>query len=147
MKTATKESPKRHKALTSGRASAPGQRSRVHTKEGMMSNQCDSGQPAVLALELFHPNPNTLYSLDAAAHLAGVSRHSILVYCRVGLVHPVLQPPYGVMAFTGEAIQAVRRIHHVRAAYSVGSAWIKAMCCLLDEVERLRSEVRVLRDR
>ena len=97
------------------------------------------------ALDLFQPNPNVLYSLDATAHLARVSRRSILIYCRAGLVRPVFQPPYGVMVFTEETIFAVRRIEDVRAAHGIGVAWIKSMFDLVDEVERLRAEVRFFR--
>jgi len=146
MKTAIKSTPKHRKAITKGRARALGHKSRVHSREISNSNPSDLATPAVLALELFQPNPNMLYSLDAAAQFAGISRHALLVYCRTGLVRPVLQPPYDVMAFTGEAIQTVRRIQHVQATYGIGVAWIKTMLCLLEEVERLRSEVRCLRD-
>jgi DNA-binding transcriptional MerR regulator len=111
-----------------------------------MSKRFDLYIPSPLALELFQPKPNVLYSLDAAAHLAGVSRRSILIYCRAGLVRPVLQPPYGVMEFTEEAIHAVRRIEHLRTVHGIGLAWIKTMFDLLEEVERLRAEVRFLRD-
>ena len=112
-----------------------------------MSDPGDAEIPSSLALELFQPNPNVLYSLDATAHLAGVPRRSILIYCRAGLVRPVFQPPHGVMAFTEEAIYTVRRIEDVRAAHGLDVAWIKAMFDLLDEVERLRAEVRFLRKR
>jgi len=100
-----------------------------------------------LSLEVFQPKPNVLYSLDAAAHLAGVPRRSILIYCRARLIQPVLQPPYGVMAFTEEAIHAVRRIEHVRAVHGIGVPWLKTLFDLIEEVERLRAEVRFLRDR
>lgn len=112
-----------------------------------MSKPRDRDVPSAFALELFEPNPDVLYGLDAAAHLAGVPRRSILIYCRAGLVRPVLQPPYGVMAFTEEAILAVRRIEHARTVHGVDVAWIKALVDLLDEVERLRAEVRFLRSR
>jgi len=99
-----------------------------------------------LAVEIFRPKPNILYSLDVAAHLAGVPRRVILIYCRAGLVRPVCQPPYGAMSFTEEAIYAVRRIEHVRALHGVDVAWIKTMFELLEELERLRAEVRFLRN-
>jgi DNA-binding transcriptional MerR regulator len=102
--------------------------------------------PSPRALDLFQPNPNVLYSLDATAHLARVSRRSILIYCRAGLVRPVFQPPYGVMVFTEETIYTVRRIEDVRAAHGLGVAWIKSMFDLVDEVERLRAEVRFFRN-
>jgi hypothetical protein len=102
--------------------------------------------PSPRALDLFQPNPNVLYSLDATAHLARVSRRSILIDCRAGVVRPVFQPPYGVMVFTEEMIYTVRRIEDVRAAHGIGVAWIKSMFDLVDEVERLRAEVRFFRN-
>ena len=53
-----------------------------------MSKRSDRDIPSPFALELFQPKPSVLYSLDAAAHLAGVPRRSILIYCRAGLVRP-----------------------------------------------------------
>jgi len=110
-----------------------------------MSTSDDPYFSSPLAIELFQPDPNVLYSLDATAHLAGVSRRSLLVYCRAGLVRPVFQPPYGIMAFTEETIYTVRRVEHVRAVHGIDVAWIKTIFELLDEVERLRSEVRFFR--
>ena len=111
-----------------------------------MSDSDDSEVPPALALELFQPHPDVLYSLDVTAHLARVPRRSILIYCRAGLLRPVFQPPYGVMAFTEEAIYTARRIEELRAAHGIGVTWIKAMFDLLDEVERLRAEVRFYRE-
>ena len=111
-----------------------------------MSKRFVPDSPPPLAMELFQPQPNVLYSLDATAHLAGVPRRSILIYCRAGLVRPVVQPPYGVMEFTEEAIYTMRRIEHLRTVYGLDLAWIKTMFDLLDEVERLRAELRFLRN-
>ena len=102
---------------------------------------------ACLSIEVFRPNPDILYSLDAAAHLAGVPRRAILIYCRTGLVRPVFQPPYGAMVFTEKAIYTIRRIEQVRSVHGVNVAWIKTVFDLRDEVERLRAEVRFLRNR
>ncbi len=99
-----------------------------------------------MAMELFQPKPNVLYSLDVTAHLAGVTRRSILIYWRAGLVQSVIQPPYGVMEFTEEAIYTLRRIEHLRTVQGLDLVWIKAMFDLLDEVERLRAELRFLRN-
>jgi len=104
-----------------------------------------SNRPS-LALELFQPKPNVLYSLEMAAQLAGVPRRSLLVYCRAGLIHPVNQPPFGVMAFTEEAIHTVRRIVRLRTVHGLDVALIKTIVDLLEEVERLRAEVRFLRN-
>lgn len=96
-------------------------------------------------LELYQPRPDALYDLDAAAQIAGVARRTLLIYCRAGLIRPILQPPYEIMAFTEEAILTVRRIEFLRAAYGIDLAGIKTMLELLGEVERLRAEVRFLR--
>lgn len=110
-----------------------------------MSKQRDAVIPPQMSLEIFQPKPNELYSLDIAAHIAGVPRRSILIYCRAGFVRSVLQPPYGIMAFTEEAIHTIRRIELVRALHGLDLALIKTMFELIEEVELLRSELRFLR--
>ena len=110
-----------------------------------MKKQKLSDSPACFSLEVFQPKPNVFYSLDATAHLAGVPWRSILIYCRAGLVRPVIQPPYGMMEFTEEAIYIVRRIEHLRTVHGLDLAWLKTMFDLLDEVEHLRAELRFLR--
>jgi hypothetical protein len=97
------------------------------------------------ALEPYQPQPNVLYPLEVAAHLAGVPRRALLVYCRAGLVRTVYQPPYGVMAFSEEAIHCVRRIELVRLAHAPNLELLKFMFDLVGEVERLNQELRFLR--
>lgn len=80
-----------------------------------------------------------------AAQLAGVPRRSILIYCRAGLVRSILQPPYGIMTFTEEAIHTARRIEYVRINHSDDITLLKTLFGLLEEVEQLRSELRFLR--
>jgi len=104
----------------------------------------DSAPPA--ALELFQPEPSGRYNLTVTAQLAGVPRRSILIYCRAGLVRPVIQPPYGVMEFTEEAIYTVRRIERFRAVHGLDLALLKTFFELFAEVEHLRAELRFLRD-
>ena len=98
-------------------------------------------------LVLFQPKPGGLYSLDATARIAGIPRRSILIYCRAGLVHPVIQPPYGIMEFTEEAIYTLRRVEYLHAVHGLELTWIKTLFDLVNEVEQLRAEVRFLRDR
>jgi len=111
-----------------------------------MRRQVVLNSPPPQSLVLFQPKPGVLYSLDATAHLAGIPRRSILIYYRAGLVQPVMQPPYGVMEFTEEAIYTLRRIEQLRTVHGLDLAWIKTMFDLLDEVERLRAELRFLRN-
>ena len=102
-------------------------------------NNFDCNIPTPHAIVLFQPDPNVLYSLDATAQLAGVSRRSILIYCRAGLVRPIIQPPYGCMTFTVEAIHSVRRIEQIRVIHGIDVNLIKPMVDLLNEVEHLRA--------
>lgn len=104
-------------------------------------------RPVCLAIEIFQPKPDILYSLNAAAHLAGVSRRSILLYCRAGLVRPVAQPLDGAMEFTEETIRTIRRIDYMLTVQGLDLLWIKTLFDLAEEVERLRAEVRFLRNR
>lgn len=97
-------------------------------------------------LELFQPEPNTLYSLDNTAYLSGISRRSLLIYCRKGLIKPVFLPPNGTMGFTDQAIYTIRRIEYLRAIHENDLAWINTVFELIGEVERLRAEVRFLRN-
>jgi hypothetical protein len=111
-----------------------------------MMQQTHAYLPASSALEMYQPQADVLYSLDATARLAAVPRRVLLVYCRARLVQPVLLPPFGMMAFTEEAIYTVRRIEHLRAMHRCDLAWLNTVFDLLNEVERLRAEVRFFRN-
>lgn len=112
-----------------------------------MSMRANVARSTPVAVEVYQPKPNLLYSLDAAARLGGVPRRCILVYCRAGLVQPILQPPHGMMVFTEEAIHTVRRMERLRALHGLDLTWLKTLFDLLNEVSRLRAEVRFLRSR
>lgn len=112
-----------------------------------MSDSYKQDPPSGRELEVFQPHPDVLYSLDTTAHLSRVSRRAILIYCRAGLVRPVIQPPYGIMLFSDEAIYKVRQIEEARVTHGVSVVWIKTMFDLTDEVERLRTQVRFLQKR
>lgn len=112
-----------------------------------MSRHPRTQRVPTLALDVYQPKPDVFYGLDAAARLAGVPRRSLLIYCRAGLVRAVLQAPHGVMAFTEEEIFVARRIERLRTVHGLSLVWIKTLFAMADEVERLREEVRFLRDR
>lgn len=94
----------------------------------------------------YQPEPNILYNLETTAHLAGVPRRTVLIYCRRGLVHPVLQPPNGTMMFTDQTIYTIRRIEYLRNVHDNDLAWINTVCGLLNEIEHLRAELRFFRN-
>ena len=93
------------------------------------------------SLQTFDPEPGVQYNLEGAAHLTGVSRHSIQVYCKSGLVRPCNDEAEG-MAFDEEAIYAIRRIEYLRGAHGINLAGIRMIFELMQEVHRLREEMR-----
>ena len=97
------------------------------------------------AIQFFEPDPNAVYTIEAAEHIAHVPRRMILVYCKHGLVSPVVDPACGGYYFNDEGIRALRRIEYLRTVCGINLAGIKMILALMNEVERLCTEVRFLR--
>jgi hypothetical protein len=99
-----------------------------------------TGEPDVIfrAVQRFVPDPEAIHSIDSAARLAGVPRHWILVYCRHGLVTPMIDPAYGGFYFDADNIRSLERIHYLHADCEINFAGIRIILRLMDEVERLR---------
>jgi chaperone modulatory protein CbpM len=105
------------------------------------------GDPVVApmtALQLFEPDARAVYTIETAANLAQVPRRLIAVYYKHGLVSPVMDPACGGWCFNDEAIRILRRIEYLRTACGINLAGIKLTINLMNEVERLRDEVRAL---
>lgn len=92
----------------------------------------------------YEPHERAVYTIDETARIAHVSRHSIAVYCRRGLIEPVLDPTTKGWVFDDESIRALRSVEHLRQEYGVNLAGARLMLELLEEVDRLRAEVRFL---
>ena len=105
------------------------------------------GLESAQSIQVFEPSPDLLYNLDAAAHLAGVTRRTILIYCRFQLIHSVTDPNYGALLFDEAAIHAIRKMEQVRASCGISIQGLKLVTTLLEEVEQLRNEVEFLRSR
>jgi DNA-binding transcriptional MerR regulator len=90
-------------------------------------------------LERFTPDPGTWYTLDAAAHLARVPRHLILVCCKHGLISPWVDPDYGGYYFHHEHLRLLQRIGALHVDCGVNLTGIKIILGLIDEVDRLKS--------
>jgi MerR family transcriptional regulator, heat shock protein HspR len=102
---------------------------------------------SVQALQSVDPQPGVLYTLEATAHLAGVSRRAVLVYCKSGLVQPVEQTPSSPLAFGDDAIRAIRQIEYLRSVHGINLTGVRIIFELQRDVERLREEIRFLRGR
>ena len=75
-----------------------------------------------------------------------MSRRTILIYCKHGLISPTRRTANNGYSFDGDAIRALRRINGLRAVCGDDLSGIKIILDLMNEVERLHSEVRSLRN-
>jgi DNA-binding transcriptional MerR regulator len=94
------------------------------------------------ALQVFEPAAQAVYTIEVAAHLAQVPRRVIVLYYKHGLVAPVTDPAGSGWYFDDEAIRIVRRIEHLRSTCGLNLTGIKLVMSLMEEVERLRTELR-----
>ncbi len=90
------------------------------------------------------PQPGMVYSLEAVVSLTGVSRRSILVYCKSGLIQPSFRGE-DELSFDEEAIYRIRRVEHLRTVHGVNLAGIRMIFELTNELRRLESEMRFFR--
>lgn len=98
------------------------------------SNSDVSGLP----MQAFEPQPGCVYSLDTTSHLTGVPRRTLLIYCRMGMIQPQLQPPFGALYFDEHSLYTIRRIEFLRHSFGINLPGIKWTLALLRELERLR---------
>lgn len=82
-------------------------------------------------VQVFTPDPETLYSIEVAAQMARMPRHVVLVCCRRGLVAPHIDPNYGALSFDLDTIRTLQRIEYLRSARGVNFAGIEIILQLL----------------
>jgi DNA-binding transcriptional MerR regulator len=91
---------------------------------------------------VFEPEPNTAYTLDVVVRLTGIASETILHYQEHGLIAPPAAKGRGARRFDDEALRTLRRIEHLRAHYAMNLRGLKLTLGLLEEVERLRADLR-----
>jgi DNA-binding transcriptional MerR regulator len=96
------------------------------------------------AIQLFEPPDDAVYTIEAAAHLVGLPRRTILVYCKHRLLSPVIDERGEGYSFDRDGIRSLRRIEALRMACSDDFAGIKIILHLTKELERLEAVVRFL---
>jgi DNA-binding transcriptional MerR regulator len=97
------------------------------------------------AIELYQPRPGTAYTIEATARLTDLPRHAILVYYKRGLVSRVAASHATGYYFDDRAIRTLRRIGRLEATHGISVSGMKMILDLMDEIEQLRSDIRVLR--
>jgi DNA-binding transcriptional MerR regulator len=103
-----------------------------------MNNETEFSQAA---LQPFTADPETFYSLEAAAHLARIPRHIVLVCCRRGIISPRIDPDFGGFSFDYESVRTLQHIEYLRTARGVNLEGIEIILRLMDEVRLLRAAV------
>ena len=99
-------------------------------------------ESSVQALQPVEHSTHAIYTIEAVANLAQVPRRLIVLYYKHGLVVPTSNFPDGGWYFDDQAIHVLRRIEYLRTTCGMNLAGIKLMLGLMQEVERLREEVR-----
>ena len=90
-------------------------------------------------LQLFDPPADAVYSIEAAAKLAGVPRRTILVYCKHRLLSPLFGTGVEGYSFDGDGIRSLRRIEALRTVCGDDFTGIRIILDLTRELERLQA--------
>src|SRR6201987_2732528 len=112
-----------------------------------MNMFANSIERSTTALQPFEPDARALYALEAAATLSQFPRRLIAVYCKYGLVSPIMDPACSGWYFNDEAIRILRRIEYLRNTCGLNLIGIKLIMDLTREVDRLREELNFRRRR
>jgi len=92
-------------------------------------------------------SPGTVYTIETVESITHISRDEITLYYKYGLVSTIQVPDKTDLLFDDEAIHRLRRIAFLLSEYGVNHNGLKMVTALMDEVEKLREEVRFLRER
>ncbi len=82
------------------------------------------------------------YTLDLVATVCGLTSQTLLLYHEEGLIQPAAgHAPEGYQ-FDEDTVHRLRQIEYLRNAYGLDLPAIKLTLDLIDEIERLRTELR-----
>lgn len=88
------------------------------------------------------PGPCAGYTLEILAGITGISSQTIVHYQEHGLIRC---GPDRAAPFDDETVRSLRRIEHLRSSCETNLTGLKLLTALLDEVERLRTELHARR--
>lgn len=91
-------------------------------------------------MNLISPDPQHIHPLEVVIRMTGSSRRKIIFYCRKGIVSPVTEQD--AWHFDEDGVMRLRHIEMMRQQHGMNWAAIQTIAGLLDEVERLREELR-----
>ena len=89
----------------------------------------------------------TVYTIETVERITHISRDRIILYYEHGLVTPLQAPDREHLVFDDAAIHTLRKIAFLISEYEMNHKGLRALFELMNEVEKLRREVRFLRER
>ncbi|MES2573262.1 MAG: chaperone modulator CbpM [Verrucomicrobiota bacterium] len=104
----------------------------------------DQAQTSVYTIQRFEPAPNTVYSIESTANIGGVSRRTLVLLYKYGILTPVMDPQCAGYCYNDEAIRRLRRIAYLQNVRGVNLPGIQMILEVMEEMDRLRSEVAAL---
>lgn len=90
------------------------------------------------------PGPEEGHTIEVTVELTQVSEESIRRFCECGLIEPEGDPGTEPR-FLSHHLLMIRRLEGMRQAYGFNEEGLRMVVELLNEVERLREELRFLR--
>ena len=89
---------------------------------------------------------HAIYTIEKVERITRISRDRIVLYYQHGLVSPVRATKREIL-FDEEAVQKLRQITFLLSEYGINHQGLREFVSLMDEVQRLREEVRFLRQK
>ena len=86
----------------------------------------------------------TVYAMEVAAEMSGVTREVLLSYCEMGLVS-VVTDPTDAPGLNDEGVHWVRKMEQMRQTCALNPTALRLMAQLMREVETLQAELRARR--
>ena len=93
------------------------------------------------ALQIYQPEPDSLYSVESVARITGVNPEKILLYLQRGLLAPADRESH----FDEASIRMLRRIEYLHTHYDINLTGTRIILDLMDQVERLSEQLQFLR--
>ena len=85
------------------------------------------------------------YTIETLVQVTGVEVARVRLYHESGLIHPAGARETGEQVFDDEAVYRLRRIEFLREEQGVSLEGVRIIFELMNEVHRLREEMRFLR--
>ena len=103
--------------------------------------------PGQSSREVFASDPHAVYAIETVEKITHISRDRIILYYQHGLVSPVQTTGESNLLFDDQAIHKLRSIAFLLSEYEINQNGLRMVSALINEVERLREEVRFLREK